>query len=83
VNVLAKFSKKAKITFPLLSDLDSKTIKAYDLLNKEASAKTAGIPYPGTIVVDRDGVIRAKLFLEGYRDRHPTKDLLNAAKEIK
>ena len=83
MDVLAKFSKKAKITFPLLSDPDSKTIKAYELLNKEAGGKTAGIPYPGTLILDRDGVIRAKLFLEGYRDRHPTKELVKAAKEIK
>jgi hypothetical protein len=38
---------------------------------------------PATMVLDCDGVIRAKLFLQGYRDRHPTKDLVNAAKEIK
>lgn len=82
VDVLARFAGKAKITFPLLSDPDHKTITAYGLLNKEAKGKTEGIPYPGTIVLDRTGVIRAKLFLEGYRDRHPTKELIKAAKEI-
>jgi peroxiredoxin len=83
VEVLARFADRRKITFPLLSDPDSKTITAYGLLNKEAKGKAAGIPYPGTMVLDRDGVIRAKLFLEGYKDRHTPEDLAAAAKEVK
>lgn len=82
VDTLAKFAKQKKIAFPLLSDPDSKTITAYGLLNKEAKGKTTGIPYPGTIVLDRTGVVRAKLFLDGYRDRHPSKELVKAAKDI-
>jgi peroxiredoxin len=81
--VLAKFAGKRKITFPLLSDSGSKTISAYGLLNKEAKGKTEGIPYPGTILIDKDGVIQAKLFLEGYKDRHSTDDLIKAARSIK
>jgi peroxiredoxin len=81
--VLAGFADKAKNTFPLLSDPGSKTIIAYGLLNKDAKGKTEGIPYPGTMLIDRDGVIRAKLFLDGYRDRSSAKDLISAAKGIK
>jgi hypothetical protein len=33
-------------------------------------------------VLDRSGVIRTKLFLEGYKDRHPTHELIKAAKDI-
>jgi peroxiredoxin len=82
VDVLAKFAEKRKITFPLLSDPGSKTITAYGLLNKDAKGKTQGIPYPATIVLDGKGTIRAKLAMEGYRDRHTTKDLIKAAKDI-
>jgi peroxiredoxin len=67
----------------LLSDPDSKTIIAYGLLNKDAKGKTQGIPYPGTMVLDQEGIIRAKLFLDGYKDRHKTDALIKAAKEIK
>jgi peroxiredoxin len=67
----------------LLSDAGSKTITDYGLLNKEAKGKAEGIPYPGTIVIDKDGVIRAKLFLDGYKDRHPPEELIKAAKGIK
>jgi peroxiredoxin len=80
VDVLAKFAGKRDITFPLLSDPDSKVIVAYGLLNKEAKGKTKGIPYPGTFLIDKDGVIRAKLFLDGYRQRHSTEELLKAIK---
>jgi len=82
VEVLAKFAEKRKISFPLLSDPGSKTITAYGLLNKEAKGKTEGIPHPATIILDGEGVIRAKLALEGYRERHTAKDLTTAAKEI-
>jgi peroxiredoxin len=83
VEVLGKFADKRKITFPLLSDSGSKTIRAYGLLNKEAKGKAEGIPYPGTILIDKEGVIRAKLFLEGYKDRHSMDDLIKAAQSIK
>jgi peroxiredoxin len=81
--VLSKFADKRKITFPLLSDAGSKTISAYGLLNKEAKGKAEGIPYPGTILIDKDGVIQAKLFLDGYKDRHSTDELIKAAQAIK
>ena len=83
VEVLAKFADRRKITFPLLSDPDSKTIRAYGLLNKEAKGKVEGIPYPGTMLIGEDGVIRAKLFVEGYKDRHSTDELIKAGQAIK
>jgi hypothetical protein len=41
------------------------------------------VPYPGTILIDKDGVIRAKLFLDGYRERHPNEELIKTAETIK
>ena len=83
VDVLAKFAKNQKIAFPLLSDPDHKTIKAYGLLNKEVTGKFEGIPYPGTMIVDKEGDIRAKLFFEGYAKRHAAEDIIKSVKEIK
>jgi peroxiredoxin Q/BCP len=80
--VLKRFSDQSKITFPLLSDPDSKTIDAYHIRNDAAQGKAEGVPNPGTFLVDREGVIRAKLFLDGYRDRHTTEGLLKAAKAV-
>ena len=81
--VLKTASERMKITFPLLSDPDSKTIEAYHIRNESAKGKAEGVPRPGTFVVDEEGVIRAKLFLEGYRDRHTTEALIMAAKAVK
>ncbi|MDA1229317.1 MAG: redoxin domain-containing protein [Planctomycetota bacterium] len=83
VEVLAKFASDKKIAFPLLSDNDSLVIKSFGILNKEASGRTAGIPYPGTYLIDSMGVIRAKLFLDGYKQRHATDALIEAAAELK
>ncbi len=69
MDVLSRFATKHSITYPLLSDAGSKTIEAYGILNREAQGRAKGIPYPGTFVVGTDGVIRAKFFLEGYKER--------------
>jgi peroxiredoxin Q/BCP len=83
VDVLDKFAKNQKIAFPLLSDPDHKTIIAYGLLNKEAKGRQEGIPYPGTMILDKEGVIRAKLFFDGFVKRHTSEDIITAAKGIK
>jgi peroxiredoxin len=76
-------SERMKITFPMLSDPESKTIDAYHIRNEAAKGKAVGVPHPGTFILDRQGVIRAKLFLEGYRERHTTEALITAAKAVK
>ena len=82
-DILKKFVSKEKITFPLLSDPDSKVINDFHIKNEKASARRQGIPHPGTFIVDQKGTIRAKLFLESYRDRHPALEILDAAKAVK
>jgi peroxiredoxin Q/BCP len=81
--VLKSVSDRLKIAFPLLSDPGSKTIDAYHIRNQAARGKAVGVPNPGTFILDRDGVIRAKLFLEGFRERHSTEALVEAAKAVK
>ncbi|MDA1050732.1 MAG: peroxiredoxin family protein [Planctomycetota bacterium] len=80
VDVLAKFTEKRKITFPLLSDPDSKVIKAYGVLNAEAKDQRAGIAHPGTFLIDRQGIIRA-IIPSTVRKRHTVEDLLKAAED--
>ena len=81
--VLKTFSDRMKIAFTLLSDPGSRTIDAYHIRNEAARGKAEGVPNPGTFILDREGMIRAKLFLEGYRERHSTEALIEAAKTIK
>jgi peroxiredoxin len=80
--VLKRASDRMKITFPLLSDQGSKTIDAYHIRNEAAKGRSEGVPNPGTFIVDQQGVIRAKLFLEGYRDRHTADALIKAARAV-
>ena len=80
--VLKTFSDRMKIAFPMLSDPESKTIDAYHIRNEAAKGKAEGVPNPGTFILDRQGVIRAKLFLEKFRERHSTDALIKAAKAI-
>ena len=88
IEVLKSFAEKQKITFSLLSDPESKTIAAYALKNKEMEGqefgkiKLDGVPYPGTLLVDRNGIVRAKLFLDDYRQRHSVAELVEAAKNL-
>jgi peroxiredoxin len=83
VEVLKRFSTKRDIKFPLLSDPGSKTIIAYDLLNVDDNGKSQGIPHPMTLLVDTNGVIRAKLGFEGYRTRHDVDALIKAVEKLK
>jgi peroxiredoxin len=67
----------------MLSDPGSKTIDAYHIRNETAKGKAEGVPNPGTFILDQLGVVRAKLFLEGFRDRHTSDALIKAAKAVK
>jgi AhpC/TSA family protein/cytochrome c biogenesis DsbD-like protein len=78
VGVLKSFADRQHITYPLLSDPDSKIIRAYDILNEttKPGTLTYGIPYPGVYVVDAQGRVAAKYFEEDYKDRVSTADIL-------
>lgn len=78
VETLADFSEMKDIGFPLLSDEGSATIRAYGLEDGENE-----IPHPGTLVLDADGVIRAKVFLDGYRKRHDPDELIEIASALR
>ena len=76
VEVLVKFSNAKGLGFPLLADVDSETIKAFGIHNSK------GLPHPGTIIVDKTGTVRAKIFREGFRERHPAQELINEVAKI-
>jgi peroxiredoxin len=76
----AAVAAKLGLTYPLLSDVGSKVIDAYGIRNHEAKGRGEGIPHPVVFIVDRDGVIRAKLAREGYRDRPESAEIIAAAK---
>jgi hypothetical protein len=71
VAVTRSFAERKHITFPLLSDAESKTIREFGILNDtvKPGTMTFGIPYPGTYVVDPNGVVVSKYFEDDYRER--------------
>lgn len=77
---LADFSRRRGITYPLLSDPGSETIKAYGILNTTvaAGASTYGIPFPGTFLIDRSGRVTSRFFEEAYQERNTVSTMLIA-----
>jgi cytochrome c biogenesis DsbD-like protein/AhpC/TSA family protein len=80
VDVLARFAKEHGIAYPLLSDTGSHVMRRLDLLNPRvqedhafygiaANPRHVDLPYPGSFVLDRDGLITTKRFHESYRVR--------------
>lgn len=74
--ILKAFANKHGITYPLLSDAGSATIKRYNLLNAGATGKTAGIPHPGTFVLDARGAVLSRSFEENYQNRQTVGSIL-------
>jgi hypothetical protein len=67
--ILKYFTDLRKIDFPLLADPDSKTIRAYEVLNTEAVGQFKGMARPGYFLIDTKGTIREKFFEAKYRER--------------
>jgi hypothetical protein len=67
--ILKFFADHHKIEFPMLGDPDSKTIRAYGVLNHEATGMQKGFARPGYYFIAPDGIIREKFFDPRYRER--------------
>jgi len=81
---LQAFSAKEKLVYPLMSDVGSKAIDAFGIRNKEmiGSGKFDGIPYPIILFIGGDGVIKAKLYEDGFKKRPPAKLVLETASAL-
>jgi peroxiredoxin len=80
---LREFASSRGITFTLLSDPGSRTIDAYGIRNEQATGQTRGIPHPGFFLVDRTGIVRARLFRDGYKVRAAPAEIIEAAKALR
>jgi hypothetical protein len=72
VSVLADFTARRGITFPLLSDKGSATIKQYGILNTTVQATNAqyGYPFPGTFILNPKGIVTSRAFEQAYQERN-------------
>ena len=79
---LSQFSEEQKIPYPLLSDLDSAVIRRFGILNdriKPGDLFLYGIPFPGSFVVNAEGIVVAKFFHDSYKKRDSPELLIDAA----
>jgi hypothetical protein len=76
--VVKAFAASRGITFPLIADEGSAIIKRFGLLNTTIDANTRfyGVPFPGTFVVDRQGIVRSRHFEEAYQERNTVASIL-------
>ena len=63
--------------YPLLSDPDHAVIDRYGLFNPNES-KRRPVPYPTTLVIDMEGVVRWKFVETNYKIRPELADILAA-----
>jgi hypothetical protein len=69
---LQVFSEAYHIGYPLLSDVGSRVIRAFGILNTnipEDHAMMYGIPWPGNYLIAPDMTVQDKLFLRDYQLR--------------
>ena len=76
--ILKTFAARVGIRYTLLSDPESKAIKAFDILNPngEKGTRYEGIPFPGIYVINEKGTITAKYFDDDYRERFSAASIL-------
>ena len=76
--VLADFSARRGITYPLLSDGGSATIKQYGILNTTIDSKSQlyGYPFPGTFIVNHNRVVTSRFFEPIYQERNTISSIL-------
>jgi hypothetical protein len=80
-DALADFRNAYDITYTLLSDPNSKVIRQFGILNTligEDDHPWFGIPYPGTYVVNSEGIISHKFFENNLQLRVGPEMLLRA-----
>jgi peroxiredoxin len=78
------FKDKFSIGYPILSDNNAATVKALGILNEKYSLGEAayGIGHPGAFVVDTNGMIVGKIFIEAYSTRVDANSLFDFADNL-
>ena len=77
---LKAFADKREISFTFLSDPKSEVIDLYKLLDPQypAGNRAYGVPRPIIFILDKGGVIRAKLYEESFKVRPPVGAVITA-----
>jgi peroxiredoxin len=81
---LSHFQGKYDISYRLLSDPQSAAINQLGLLNTdmEPGTKYYGVPYPGVLLIDANGIVRAKFAELSYKDRPLMSEIISAVEQL-
>lgn len=74
--------RKANITFPILSDPNTETIRAYDLVHKGAGEGGRDIARPAEFLIDRTGTVRWVNLTENFWVRATPEQIMQAGKTL-
>ena len=82
--VNARFSEAKTLLYPLLGDVDAKTVSAFGILNNRFNPghMAYGVPHPGVVMVDKTGTVRFKAALEDYRKRPDLSNVLTELQDV-
>jgi hypothetical protein len=79
VAILKSFADRmGGFRFPMLADPESAIIEAYGIRNPnpEPGSRTDGMAFPGTYIVDTDGIVQEKFFHDSHRIRETAETVL-------
>ena len=84
VDITSSFHAEKSLQYPLLSDVGGVNVNKLGILNEKYAegSNLFGIPHPGVMYIDGDGIIRAKYAIPGYRQRPPFGPLLEHIKGL-
>ncbi len=74
--ILRDFAKRHAITFPLLADPNSETIRAFGVFDISARGFTKGMAHPGYVYISPDGKVSERFFETAYTDRYTANNLM-------
>jgi peroxiredoxin len=82
--ILAAFTVKRQIAYTLLSDPKSEVIDRYKLRDPQypPGNRAYGVPRPIIFILDPNGVIKAKLYEESFKDRPPVTAVISKLDEL-
>lgn len=82
--ILETFTAKRHLTYTLLSDPKSEIIDRYNLRDPQypPGSRAYGVPRPIIFVLDPQGVIKAKLFEESFKNRPPVSSVISRLDEL-
>lgn len=76
--LLRDFAERKGLHYSMLSDPESRVIRAFGILNDNFPPDHPwyGVPFPGTYVIDEQGIVKAKYFEEDHRERYTAANIL-------